>query len=645
LLPGAAAQVPGQSREPNTPADTNALQSLALQEAQAGNSDEAIRDYQRVLAVRPEWKEGWWNLGTLQYSSNHFADARSSFLKVVGFAPAMGTAWSLLGLSEFETKDFSDSLAHLEKAQSLGIEDDEIRRVSVYHLGLLLVRNSNFTRARDLLLATFGTGEMSPQLKYVLGLALLRVPLLPDEIDPSKESLVSAAGDIASAGGDVLTRFPGFVTSYPDVPYVHYEYGLALGKAGRDKEALVEMQKETKVSPGSPLPWLEISRLELHGGETGESDAAAAKAKTLESVNRSNREQRILLLYSGVNAEGHSTAEAEGGTELWSRAMQEYAAAMYAPAIADLKPWLMKHPDNGTGWAVLGLSEFALHDFDNALIHLERGETLGLSGSPESLQAAKYTLGILLIRAGEFDRASELLAAALKMTPHDEKIEYALGLSLLRKAGLPQQENQKQAQLVTTAGEIAALLQDSRYDAAFPMFKSLLQQYPSVPFLHYAYGTALLALSQFDEAATQMQAEISISPRSELPYIRLASIRLREDRPADAIPFARQALALSPQSAEAHYLLGRASLENGDDATALHELEVAARLSPDSPEVHFNLAKAYSRAKMPEAAAKERADFVRLNQISENQKSQSGNQMYAGPHDTVNVNHPSQKPD
>jgi Flp pilus assembly protein TadD len=192
-----------------------------------------------------------------------------------------------------------------------------------------------------------------------------------------------------------------------------------------------------------------------------------------------------------------------------------------------------------------------------------------------------------------------------------------------------------------TAGKIAALLRDSRYDDAFSLFKRLLLEHPSEPFLHYAYGTALLALSEFEEAAAQMRAEISVSPHSELPYVRLASIALKEHKAADAIPFARKALTLSAQSAEAHYLLGRASLEVGDDATALHELEIAAKLSPGSPEVHFNLAKAYARAKMPEAAATERATFARLNELSDLEKNRSGNQIYAGPHDPNDVSHPA----
>ncbi len=638
LSDAAMGQTPTQGCAQENPLDVGALQTQALQEAQDGKVDDSIRDFQCVLTLRPDWKEAWWNLGTLQYSANRFAQAKSSFTNVVKFAPSMGVAWSLLGLSEFETNDFFNSEVHLQKAQSLGVDDDEIKRVSTYHLGMLLVRSGHFSDAQDLLLKTFGGKARSPQVKYVLGLALLRVPLLPSEIDPSQEALVTAAGDVAAAG-DPVNLFPALITAYRDAPYVHYAYGLALYKVGRQKEALAQMQEEASISPRSPMAWMEISRLEGLLGNAKESRAAATKATGLSTRN-AIRETWMIERYSAAASRVSSGAGAVDGLDPWDKAMQEYAAGQYRPAIGDLKASLSMHPDNGTGWAVLGLSEFKVQDYGSALIHLERGRALGLKGSPESVRTATYTLGILLIHAGEFDRASDLLTSALKMVQKDDEIEYALGLALLRRPEFPGQEKQ-QPQLIRSAGKIAALLQESRYDEAFPMFKSLLQQFPADPFLHYAYGTALLALSEFEEAAAQMHAEIVISPKSELPYLSLASIKVREHKPADAVPFAKRALVLSPQSAEAHYLLGRASLEMGDDATAIRELEIAARLSPGSPEVHFNLAKAYTRAQRTEEATRERNTFVQLNGLAQAQKNQKGNEIYAGPHDTNMVSQPT----
>ena len=649
-----------------------ALQKKAQLEGESGQTAEAIRDYQRVLESRPEWKEGWWNLGVLLYGVNQFADARSTLQHVVGFAPDLGVAWSLLGLCDFETKNFADALIHLEKAQSLGIKDDvEVERVSIYHLGLLLVRTGKFDHASDLLLKTFGGTQMSEQVKIGLGLATLRIALLPEEIDPSKEALVLAAGSVASVGTEALDRFPALLQTYPDVPYIHYAYGLSLAKAGHDRESLDLMHQETSVSPESALPWIEISRLQLRLGSAKEALIAAQRAVALSPTNRvaherlaaalesigdtgqatSERraadnlttvqdepEQRILLLYRNTTAGQAPTTNLKGDQDLWTRAMQEHAEEQYSASAGHLKEWLRENPANGTGWAVLGLNEFALNDFNNALIHLDRGAQLGLSGNPESLQSARYTFGILLIHAGEFDRASDVLASALNGGPLDEKVKYALGLALLRRAEIPEQRKQPESGLVSSAGKIAVLLGSSQYDLAFPEFQQLIKENPSAPFLHYAYGTALLAVSQFDEASAQMKAEMSISPTSELPYIRLASIALRQHNFPEAVSWSRRALLLATNSAAAHYLLGRASLGSGDDGAALRELETASRLSPASPEIHFNLAKAYTRAKMPEKAERERAIFSQLNEATESQRSRLGAQIYAGPHDAEDAN-------
>jgi predicted Zn-dependent protease len=656
------------------------LQAQALREGEAGQAPAALRDYQQALARDATWKEGWWNLAALQYSADQFADAATTLRRVVAFAPDLGMAWSLLGLSEFETKDFANALSHLGKAHALGTPDDlEMQRVSTYHLALLLLRSSQFDSASDLLLTTFRNGLLSAQVKTALALALLRVPLLPNDLDPSQEALVAAAGNLAAEDASdtdtALAHFPTLLQSYPEVPYLHYAYGLVLAKAGRARQAFAPLEQETKISPTSPLPWIAISHLDLSSGKpatlaaqkavalaptskaahealaaallaSGDRDHAAREQKLAASLDAAPQppEQRLLLRYANKTL---AAADPTTDPALWSRAMQEYSQSQFPAAAADLKEYLRRNPANGTGWAVLGLSEFARNDLDGALLHLERGEQLGLSGSPQSLQSAKYTLGLLLIRAGEFYHATDVLASALKTAPHnadsasnadsDARIELALGVALLRQPALPAQTAPPQASLLRTAGKISLLLRRSQYDAAFPLLGQLLQQYPQTPFLHYVYGTALLAVSEFDEAAAQMQAELPLSPASDLPLVRLASIALRQHHPADAIVWAKRALLLSPNSTDAHYLYGRAALEQADDPTALRELETAASLSPNSPEIHFNLAKAYARAQMPEQAERERAAFTELNAAAEAQRRRSGTQIYAGPHDAGDI--------
>jgi len=688
------------------------LEKSATAARETGKTEDAVRDYQRAVELRSDWEEGWWYLGTLQYDADRFADAIPALEKVVQLDPANGPAWNFLGLCELETHDYEKSLAHLQKGQELGTGDDpEISRVSRYHLALLLNRNGEFEKASAMLAAAFG--DQSPaQAKVALGLVLLRVPLLPQEVDPSQDALVQAAGETASllARGDparALDSFRVLLAKYPKVPYLHYAFGTALASAGRNDEALLQQQEELKISPQSAPPSVEISLLELRlrhpqralrAAEVavrlapkssaahralaqsltalGQKEKAAAELRASRALapEKGVRGTRILRMYAhnfdavlpeavqAVNPPKSQSFDelsrqaaaslAAGNTDeairiyqralqlhpewdegRWNLAMLAYSAGHYPEAIVALKACVTRRPDYGTAWAVLGLSEFEIKDYGNALIHLLRGQDLGMGGSKDSVQLARYRLGILLNRNAEFDRTAELLAPEAGPGPLAEKIQFALGMALLRMSVLPDEVDASKSSLVVSAGEIAGLLQDSKYDEVFPKFQALLHQYPAAPFLHYAYGTALAALSQYDDAESQLRQEILISPRSGLTYARLASIALKMHRPADALPSAQRAVELAPDSGEAHYLLGRSCLELGQQEKALRELETASKMAPGSPEVHFNLAKAYAKADLPEKAEQERATFARLNALAELQRSRHGNQSYSGSHD------------
>jgi tetratricopeptide (TPR) repeat protein len=655
------------------------LANSAAAAREAGKTEEAIRDYQRALELRPDWEEGWWYLGTLQYDADRFADAIPALEKVVQLDPAQGAAWNFLGLCEFETHDYANSLEHLRRGQELGTGDDpEMARVAKYHLALLLNREGEFDKARSMLATTF-EGQAPPQVRIALGLSLLRVPLMPEEVDPSQDALVQAAGETAAilaqgASARTLDSLRALLQKYPNVPYLHFALGMALAAAGRNDEALLQLREEAKVSPKSALPHTEESSLDVRLHRPQEAlraaeqsvrwapDSAAAHralAQSLLALGRKQksaaelrvaetlapekpaREERIIQMYSQHTAAAPLVSGQAANENEWNSAMLSYSSGHYPEAMSALKDYLAHNPNNGTAWAVMGLSEFQTRDYNNALIHLERGQGLGLGGSAESVQLAKLRLATLLNRNSEFERAAELLAPEAGPGLYAQEIQFALGMSLLRIPLLPDEVGASKGDLVRAAGDIAALLQGSKYDEAFPKFRVLLQQHPTEPFLHYAYGTGLAALSQYDDAEAQFREELKISPASELPCIGLASIALKTHRPTDASASAQRAAQLAPDSAEAHYLLGRSYLELGQEDKAVQELEIARRLAPGSPEVHFNLAKAYARANLPEKAEQERVIFARLNALAEQQRSQHGNQSYAGSHDQSTFSIPS----
>src|SRR5882672_5811279 len=196
LLLGFTSRVFSQS--PSDPTSFEALVARATSAREAGQADEAIRNYRAAVELRPSWDEGWWYLGTLLYDSDHFEDAIPALRRVVELQPKAGPAWAFLGLSEFETGDYQDALRALRTAREIGFaENPDVEKVALYHLGLLLNLHGEFERANELLVAAFGPTHYTEQIKAALGLAFLRVPILPAQADPSKDALVHAAGETA----------------------------------------------------------------------------------------------------------------------------------------------------------------------------------------------------------------------------------------------------------------------------------------------------------------------------------------------------------------------------------------------------------------------------------------------------------------
>ena len=109
---------------PQTKPATESFDSVAQRAAAARDADrldEAVSLYKKALAMRPKWAEGWWSLGTLEYDRNNYRSAAGAFRQLLPLAPKDGTAYAMLGLSEFELGQDDAALKHLETAKSLEI--------------------------------------------------------------------------------------------------------------------------------------------------------------------------------------------------------------------------------------------------------------------------------------------------------------------------------------------------------------------------------------------------------------------------------------------------------------------------------------------------------------------------------------------
>lgn len=270
--------------------DSDSFRNLAQRAASArdnGNLESAIDLYRRALTQKPDWQEGWWNYGSLLYDNNQFSAATTALHKLTALNPKLGGAWALLGLSEYETGRYDPALDDLQRARSLGTgSDPDLADVVDYHVALLLNAHGEPEAANLLLSSLLLKGRKSEDLQVALGLVLLRVPLLPSQVDPSKDALVHDAGTLAAVlvhkqYVDADEGFRGLLAKYPGTSFVHYAWGAMLASQGKDDAAEMQFREETELNPESALAYSEWAYLESKAGRYPEAVSLAQRAVKL----------------------------------------------------------------------------------------------------------------------------------------------------------------------------------------------------------------------------------------------------------------------------------------------------------------------------------------------------------------------------
>jgi tetratricopeptide (TPR) repeat protein len=220
----------------------------------ANHNAEAVSLYREALRLKPSWKEGWWYLGALQYDNEQYDDSRQAMRKFVALDPDGGPAWGLMGLCDYELREYDLALAHLAKAAALGLRNAaEIEESVRFHQALLLTRSGQFEQALQIYIVFSRKENPTPSLIEAVGLAVLRMPMLPQEYPPQDRELVLTAG---RASFEAMARRPqtaeaafhDLMVRYSDRPNVHYLYGTYLLSSNPD-EALNQFKAELEVNP------------------------------------------------------------------------------------------------------------------------------------------------------------------------------------------------------------------------------------------------------------------------------------------------------------------------------------------------------------------------------------------------------------
>src|SRR6185369_8191751 len=115
--------------------------------------------------------------------------------RVVTLDPGNARAWGLMGLSEFQLKDYDPALDHLQHARQLRlVASSDLASPVRYHVAVLLTRLGLPDQAQQVLNEFAVEGNDSPKVIEAFGIAALRLPVLPAELPGEKRDAVMMAG-------------------------------------------------------------------------------------------------------------------------------------------------------------------------------------------------------------------------------------------------------------------------------------------------------------------------------------------------------------------------------------------------------------------------------------------------------------------
>jgi tetratricopeptide (TPR) repeat protein len=194
----------------------------------------------------------------LEYGSGGNSAARDALTRYLELVPDSGPALAVRGLCEFEMSDYARSLSDIQHGLALGAANRSNNEgILRYHEAILLTANGDFEDALREFTALSRFGDADPDLPVAIGLAGLRIPLLPKDIAVSQRELLQAVGHATfhywtADREKAHQQFQDLFARFPTAANVHYLYGYLIFAHDPD-HAAAEFQRELQVTPASAV--------------------------------------------------------------------------------------------------------------------------------------------------------------------------------------------------------------------------------------------------------------------------------------------------------------------------------------------------------------------------------------------------------
>ena len=296
---------------------------------------------------------------------------------------------------------------------------------------------------------------------------------------------------------------------------------------------------------------------------------------------------------------------------LWNVGSMAYDLDRYEECASTLRRLAAVKPDSAPAWTMAGLCEYKLRQWGAALDSLGHVERLNFQEPPELARAARLHLALALTKTGSFEKGITELTELTRIYKKTPEAIVAAGIAGLRRPWLPSEVPEASRDLVFKLGDAMAAAMELDYQGATAKFEAVLREYPAEANVHFRFG-AFQNIQDSSRGIEEIRKAVELAPDHVTALVGLTAIYLKREDVRAALECGEKAVKAGPGDFSAHVALGRAWLAAEQPAKAAAELQMAIKLAPASPEARYGLATAYTRLGRKDDAARELAEFKRL---------------------------------
>ena len=219
--------------------DPDQLFSSAVHAQQRGDYDVAIKDYEKLLQLRPDMGDARANLGAALAHTGHLDEAIVEYQKALEAAPDKNAVRTNLGIAYHAKNDFADAARELQEVQKAKPRDAQVAIL----LGDSEVHLSQGKEAVQMMTPLEADNAANPDFEYVLGTALIQSGARREGAEKlGKVAEATNSADAYLLAGATLMDLNDFGKSRvdleaalrlnPNLPHIYSLTGIARDRAG-----------------------------------------------------------------------------------------------------------------------------------------------------------------------------------------------------------------------------------------------------------------------------------------------------------------------------------------------------------------------------------------------------------------------------